>query len=105
MTRMSFPSRHRVGCGMFALFIAVAALMVSSVSVSATAASATATTGAQVCGGPLVITTGGTYSGCWIANQQGTAVTIATSAPVTITNSTIEGTTTLVSNSVNDVNI
>ena len=45
---------------------------------------------APACGGPITITTGGIYSGCWVANQQSTAVTIATSAPVTITNSVIE---------------
>ncbi len=45
---------------------------------------------ASACGGPITITAGGTYSGCWVANQQRTAVTIATSAPVTITDSVIE---------------
>ncbi len=47
---------------------------------------------------PITITHGGTYSGCWASNQHGPAVTIATAAPVRITNSTIKGTTTLVRN-------
>jgi len=106
-------SRHRVGSRVLALLVVVVALMASSPSLSSAASSpsaspsgsAPATPGSQVCAGPLVITTGGTYSGCWVANHQGTAVTIATSAPVIITNSTIEGTTTLVSNSVGHVKV
>ncbi len=79
---------------------------VSSASVSPTGRVPTpATPSQQVCGGPIVITKGGTYSGCWISNQQGAALTIATSAPVTITNSTIRGTARLVESSVGHVKV
>jgi len=53
----------------------------------------------------VTITQGGTYSGCWVSNGQGVAVTIATSSPVTITNSVIKGTSKLVQNSVAHVKL
>ena len=42
--------------------------------------------------GPITITQGGTYSGTWVGTGAGPAVRIATSAPVTIENSTIRNT-------------
>jgi hypothetical protein len=57
------------------------------------------------CGGPITITQGGTYTGCWVSNGQGTAVTVATSSPVTITNSVIKGTSKLVQSSVAHVKL
>jgi len=83
----------------FALVVSVSALLGLSPSASSAATLPT------VCTGPVVIKIGGTYSGCWVSNQQGVAVTIATSAPVTITNSVIEGTGRLVSNSVGHVKV
>ena len=65
--------------------VALAMALASTLPVGSAAMSS-----ASACGGPITITAGGTYSGCWVANQQRTAVTIATSAPVTITDSVIE---------------
>ena len=42
--------------------------------------------------GPITITQGGTYTGNWVGSGIGPAVKIATSAPVTIQNSTIKNT-------------
>lgn len=45
---------------------------------------------ATTCSGPITITTGGTYTGCWQSNDHNTpAVRINTTAAVTILNSTI----------------
>jgi hypothetical protein len=65
------------------------------------------TTTVPSCSGPITITSGGTYTGCWVSNDSNTyAVTIATSAPVTITGSTIKGSAyRLVGNVVNNVKL
>ena len=42
--------------------------------------------------GPITISTGGVYSGNWLGSTTGAVITIATSAPVTIQNSSIENT-------------
>lgn len=43
------------------------------------------TTAPAVCGGPITITAGGTYSGCYQSSSAGTpAVTISTASPVTL---------------------
>lgn len=56
--------------------------------------------------GPITITQGGTYTGCWQTTTPGTnAVTIATSQPVTIINSTMKGNYRLIGNSVNGINL
>jgi hypothetical protein len=46
--------------------------------------------------GPITITHGGTYSVRVVSQNQGAAITIATPDPVTITNSVIEGTSSLI---------
>jgi hypothetical protein len=61
-------------------------------------------TSAPTCSGPITITTGGTYTGCW-STTRAFAVTIATSDPVTITNSTLKGATRLIGNSVPHVKL
>jgi hypothetical protein len=46
----------------------------------------------QTCAGPTVITKGGAYSGCWESNDaSASAIRIATTEPVTLTNCTVKG--------------
>lgn len=53
------------------------------------------------CDGPLVITSGGSYSGCWSSASPGTVtVRVATSEPVTLTRCTIRGRFILVTSTV-----
>jgi len=53
------------------------------------------------CDGPLVITSGGSYSGCWSSASPGTVtVRVATSEPVTLTRCTIRGRFILVASTV-----
>src|SRR5436309_9547809 len=55
---------------------------------------------------PIVITKGGTYTGTWeSASRLVPAVTIATSAPVTIINSTVRGPGNLIINTADHVNV
>src|SRR4051794_27438951 len=59
-----------------------------------------------LCAAPFVITKGGTYTGTWTSTDAKTpAVVIATSAPVTIQNSTIRGPENLIVNTVDHVNL
>ena len=60
---------------------------------------------APACSGPVTITTGGNYTGCWSTTTSAFAVTIATSDPVTITDSTLKGVTRLIGNSVPHVKL
>ena len=63
-------------------------------------------TPAVVYSGPIVITSGGTYSGNWQSNNPNVAaVTISTTAPVTITNSNIQGKGDLIRNGVGGINL
>jgi hypothetical protein len=56
--------------------------------------------------GPIVITSGGTYTGDWVStNPNQAAVTIDTNQPVTIINSTIEGQGNLIATGTNGANI
>ena len=51
---------------------------------------ATTTAPPQACGGPITITTGGTYSGCYRSTSTSTpAVTISTTQPVTLSRARI----------------
>jgi hypothetical protein len=55
---------------------------------------------------PIVITKGGTYTGSWTSTDRLVpAVTIATSAPVTIINSTVRGPGNLIINTADHVNV
>ena len=63
-------------------------------------------TPAIVYSGPIVITSGGTYSGNWQSTSPGTAaVTIKTTSPVTITNSNIQSQGDLITTGVSGVNL
>ncbi len=63
------------------------------------------TTSSPTCTGPITITQGGTYTGCWVSTDTHFAVTIATSQPVTITGSTLKGPVRLIGNSVSNVKL
>jgi hypothetical protein len=68
-----------------------------SVTCGAETATATVSIAAQQSSGPIVITSGGTYSGNWTSTDPNTpAVTIHTDQPVTIQDSTISGKGTLI---------
>jgi hypothetical protein len=58
------------------------------------------------CTGPLTITAGGTYSGCWVSTNSSTpAVTVATTQPVTITDSVVKGPYHLIKSSVSGTDL
>jgi hypothetical protein len=62
----------------------------TTVAPTTTTVAPTTTTQPPSCGGPITITTGGTYSGCYASTSPGTpAVSISTTQPVTLDHATV----------------
>jgi hypothetical protein len=81
-------------------------LGVPSSSPAADPALAAESSSASDCQGPLVITRGGSYAGCWSSGDPATlAVRIATSEPVELRDCRVSGSGLLVSNSVPNVKL